>query len=287
MLIDLQLHSTYSDGLLTPIELARFMAGQGVKAAALTDHNTINGINEFQQACRRHNIKPITGLEIYTKLDNKKFNILWYNFKEPDEELHNILHNSHLRRRDKVRKVLKKLAKRGFVLEIEKILDGYSNYIPINRVVGDICRLSRNRAKIKRELKNKNPREEQIIGEYFYNKKIGRLYESCVSFERILKLRKKIGGQIILNHPAKYGYIKVEFWEKLKQLGIDGVELLSPHHSVGAIMYIQYLAREMKLIETGGSDFHCFEGENPLLNNSWQYFKINSKYLKGVEKIIG
>lgn len=286
MLIDLQLHSTYSDGLLSPTDLARFIAGKGVKIAALTDHNTINGLNEFRRACKDLKIKPITGLELYVKLDNKKFNILWYNFQEPDTELHQLLHNSHLRRRDKMRKALKKLAKRGFVLEIEKILDGYSNYIPINRVVGGICRSSRNRAKIKRELMNKNPREDQIISEYFYNKKIGRLYESCISFERILKLRKKIGGQIILNHPAKYGYIKVDFWKKLKQLGIDGVELLSPHHSISAIMYIQYLAREMKLIETGGSDFHYSENENGLVQNAWQYFKIDSKYLKGVEKII-
>jgi predicted metal-dependent phosphoesterase TrpH len=287
MLIDLQLHSTYSDGYLTPTELARLLARQGVKAAALTDHNTISGLNEFRQAAKQYKIKPITGLELYVKLGNKKFNILWYNFKEPDQELHNILHNSQLRRRGKTRKILRKLVKRGFKISIDKTLDKYSQYIPINRIVGDIRQISRNRAKISRELKNKSPREDEIIKQYFFNPQIGKLHESYISFERVLKLRKRIGGQIIINHPAKYGYINIDFWKKLKKLGLDGAEVLSPHHSVGAVMYIQYLARELKLIETGGSDFHCFEGDRTLIKNSWQYFKINSRYLRGINKIIG
>ncbi|MBU4375047.1 PHP domain-containing protein, partial [Patescibacteria group bacterium] len=64
MLIDLQLHSTYSDGYLTPTELAGFLAKQGVKIAALTDHNTVGGLDEFRQACRACKIKPITGVEL-------------------------------------------------------------------------------------------------------------------------------------------------------------------------------------------------------------------------------
>lgn len=288
MLIDLQLHSTYSDGFLSPTDLARYMAGHGVKVAALTDHNTINGLNEFRQACERHDIKPITGLELYTKLDGKKLNILWYNFKEPDAELHQLLHNSQMRRRGKIRKALKKLIKLGFKLNIDKILDQYSNYIPINRVARDIWVVPENRKKIKRQLKNNYPREDAIIKEYFYNKKIGRLNESYIDLKRILKLRKKIGGRLIINHPAKFGSINVEFWKKLKNLGIDGTELLSPHHSFGAIMYIQYLTRQMGFIETGGSDFHYVENIKDLkIENAWQYFKIDSKYLRGVNKIIG
>jgi len=62
---------------------------------------------------------------------------------------------------------------------------------------------------------------------------------------------------------------------------------LSPHHSIGAIMFAQHISTELKFIETGGSDFHRHEGDKYSLQNSWQYFKIDSKYLKGIEKIIG
>ena len=99
MLIDLQLHSTYSDGYLTPAELVSFIAKQGVKAAALTDHNTVGGLGEFERACRARGIKPITGMELYVKLDNKKFNLLWFNFDDKNPELHKMLRAAQIRRR--------------------------------------------------------------------------------------------------------------------------------------------------------------------------------------------
>ena len=69
-------------------------------------------------------------------------------------------------------------------------------------------------------------------------------------------------------------------------MGIEGIEKLSPHHPFGAVMYIQFLAREYGFIETGGSDFHRHEGGNQLIQNSWEYYKINSDKLHGIETII-
>ena len=125
------------------------------------------------------------------------------------------------------------------------------------------------------------------IDEYFHNKEIGILRNSYIDINRVMKLRKKVGGQIVLCHPGKSSHIREEFIEKMKKMGMDGVEVLSPHHSIGAVMYVQHLARKYNFLETGGSDFHKFEGDNQLLQHSWEYFEINSKYLRGVKKIIG
>jgi predicted metal-dependent phosphoesterase TrpH len=287
MLIDLQLHSTYSDGYLTPTALVRFIAKQGVKAASLTDHNTVGGLDEFRRACRGYKIKPVTGLELYVKLNNQKFGILWFNFDDKNPELHDILRDSQTRRRGRARCILKKLKVRGLKMDINRILDKYNHYAPLNQIIDDIYALPCNRRKIKRDLGISNPTEGEIIMKYFKNSDIGILHESYINIKRILKLRKKIGGQIILNHPGKHQQLKRDFLEKLKKLGIDGIELLSPHHSVGAVMYIQFISRELDFITTGGSDFHRFEGSRALIQNSWQYFKINTKYLRGIDKIVG
>lgn len=287
MLIDLQLHSNYSDGYLTPTELAKFIASQGVRVASLTDHNTVGGLEEFKRACQQYKIKPITGLELYAKLRTRRLNLLWYNFDKKSPELHKILRNSQIRRRSKVRNILKKLKLKGFKIDINKILDKHTHYTPLNHIVNDIWSVPANRKKIKRELETKNPREGEIMGEYFYNKKIGRLHESYIDIKRILKLRKKIGGQLILNHPGKHDQLKKELLSEMKKLGIDGLEMFSPHHSIGAIMYGQDMARQFDFITTGGSDFHRHEGEGFALQNSWQYFKVDSKYLRKVNKIIG
>lgn len=286
MLIDLQLHSSYSDGYLTPHDLVKFIAESGVKVASLTDHNTVSGVGEFRSACEKYKIKPVTGLELYVKLKNKKFNLLWFNFDYKNPELHALLRDIQIRRRARVRRLLKKLANLGFKIRVNKILDKYNHYIPLNHIVDEVWKTSFNRAKIKKKLGAKKPRVEEIISAYFWNKKIGRLRESYINIERIIKLRKKIGGQLVLNHPGKNNCLKKDFLVKLKKIGIDGIEVLSPHHSIGAVMYAQFMAKELKLIMTGGSDFHLHEGGKFPLQNSLDYFKIDSKYLKEIKKII-
>ncbi|MEA3398281.1 MAG: PHP domain-containing protein, partial [Patescibacteria group bacterium] len=198
MLIDLQLHSKYSDGYLSPTEVAKFIAEQGVKAAALTDHNTVGGIDEFRHACRKWKIKPINGLELYVKLHRYRFNLLWYNFNEDDPDLHNMLRRSHARRRRSMRILLDKLAAHGFKININQILDKYNRYVPANHVADDIMAVRANINLVKRELKIDNPREGDFLMEYFYNKNIGKLKNAHIDMDDIIVLREKIGGQLVL-----------------------------------------------------------------------------------------
>lgn len=288
MKIDLQFHSTYSDGQLTPTGVANFAYSKGVKVASLTDHNTVAGIGEFKIACKKRKIKPIIGLELYVKYHNKKFNILWYNFDDAHAELHNFLRETQIRRRSNARRILNKVIDRiGLELDVEKVLDNHSHYIPINAIVYAMAASKKNQQIFEKDLGIKNPREEDIMMEYLKNKKYGVLNESYVDIMRVFKLRKKIGGKLVINHPGKNTRLNIDQYRQLKDLGINGIEVLSPHHSLGAVMYFQYLCREIGFIETGGSDFHVFEGNRAKIQNAWDYFSIDSKYLKGIEKIIG
>lgn len=284
MLIDLQIHSTYSDGYLTPTKIVKFLLENGVKVAALTDHNTVSGLGEFHEAGKKLGLKTITGIELYTSLGNRKFNMLWYNFDYKNPKLHNLLRETQKRRRVSARKTLNKLKDRGYKIDVEELLDGYLHYLPVNKIGGVFYEA--NKKRINRELGMKNPREEDYLGEYFFNNKIGKLKESYINIERIIKLREEIGGQLIFCHPGKHNKYSGNLPEKLYKLGIDGIETLSPHHSIGAIGYCQFLAREYNWIETGGSDYHLSFGNRYQIQHSWQWFKIDSKHLKGVKKII-
>jgi len=288
MIIDLQHHSTYSDGQLTPTGVANFAYSNGVKVVALTDHNTVAGLDEFRKACVKRKMKPICGLELYVKLNHKKFNILWYNFDDTHPELHSLLRETQIRRRGNVRRILNKVIEhKKLELNIEKVLDSHNHYIPINGIVYAMWKSKKNQKIFEEDLGIKNPREEDIMMEYLKNKKYGVLNESYVNVKRIIKLRERVGGQLIINHPGKSGHLSREQFQYLKELGMDGIEVLSPHHSLGAVMYYQYLSNEMDFIETGGSDFHIFEGGRAKIQDSWDYFKIDSKYLRKIERIIG
>lgn len=288
MRIDLQLHSTYSDGYLTPTELAKFAHDKGIKVAAITDHNTMRGYDEFKVACKEYGIKPIVGMELYVKYRNKAFNILWYNYDRKNPDLHKMLRDTQIKRRRLMREVLESLQKRGFKFDIYKILDKYNHYVPLNHVVDDFLSNKDNLQKVKKQLKTDDVMEGFVINEYFKNKKYAVLHNSYVTVNRLLKLKRKVGGKIILCHPAKHHHVQEKLIAKLKDIKfIDGLEIMSPHHSYGAVMYLQHIARQFKLIETGGSDFHRFEGGGYPIQYSWDYFKIQSRYLKGVKKVIG
>lgn len=287
MLIDLQIHSMYSDGYLHPTELAEMLKQKGIKVAALTDHNTVGGVAEFKDACKKLGIKAIVGMELYVKLNHKQFNILWFNFNKDHQELHKALYNTHVLRKANVRRILNNLKQSGFKLNVEKILDRFNRYTPINHIVDEFLAQPGVMAQVKKTLQTNQLREEEVMREYFFNPKYGVLRETCMNIERVMKLREKIGGQIILNHPGKNNCLKKDFLAKLKKLGFDGIEVLSPHHSIGATMYAQYMAKQFNFIETGGTDYHKDEGFTAPIQNCYSYFKIDSKYLLGVEKIIG
>mgnify|MGYP003394183793 CR=1 FL=1 len=287
MLIDLQLHSTYSDGYLTPDRLADFLSVNNIKVAALTDHNTIGGLDEFKSACEKKKIKAIPGVELYVKLGHKKFNLLWYNFDKNNAELHNLLRESQARRRRQIRNALHKLKQRGFEIDESRLLDKFNHYIPLNHLIDEISKLPANKKIIVKKLNVANPSQDEVLMKIFKNKTFARISESYIGLKQILNLRKKISGQLILNHPGKHERLDRKFIKTIKALGLDGLEVLSPHHSIGAVMQLQRLAREYKLIMAGGSDFHRFEPTPAELNSCYNYFKIDSSYLTDIKKIIG
>jgi predicted metal-dependent phosphoesterase TrpH len=284
MKIDLQVHSTYSDGFFSPAKLVDFLAKNDIKLAALTDHNTVRGQDEFKRFAKKANLKTITGLELYVYLERRHFNILWYNFDDKDPALHDLLRETQIRRKGIVRKSLNKLKEQGYKVDTERILDKFTHYIAVNKVANEFY--SQNKTKIHKELNNNNPLEEDILNEYFYSSEHTRLRETYINIERVFELRKKIGGQIIFCHPGKYNKYRGDLPEKLNELGIDGIEVLSPHHTIGSIVYCQYLAKKYDWIETGGSDFHLPIGQHFTLQHAWQWFNIESDYLRKIYKII-
>ncbi len=287
MLIDLQLHSKYSDGSFSPKQLALMLESFGVKVASLTDHNSIAGQLEFRKQANLLGIKTVFGLELYVKFKTYRFNVLWYNYDINSKDLHHLLEDTQRRRKLSIAKALDNLEDSGLSLNLKSYFNKYQySYLPINALVKEIWKAPKNQRIIKRELDNKFPREEEMISHYFYPKKGLKLNEAYVSFERIVNLKKAIGGQIIFAHPALHRKLRDSKLEELIKAGLDGLELLSPHHSYNNVVRLASLIKRYKLIASGGSDFHLPAEANTKTKFSWQWYKIDSDYLRGVNKII-
>lgn len=288
MLIDLQIHSIYSDGYLSPTAAAKFLAKQGVKVASLTDHNTLDGWPEFFKACQKLKIKAVPGIELYTRLNNQQINLLWYNLPIGNQQIDKLLLTSQRHWALRLRQHLQKLIQADLLVKnSQEVVEQFTHYVPTNGLLDALLLIPGNRTIIAEQLDDQKFREEAAIGLLFGNKKIGRLRPSCIDIKRITKLRQELGGQLVFCHPAKGRSIKIGLINKLKNLGIDGIEVLSPHHSLGAVMYIQDLAERYDLIMTAGSDFHRFEEGSHGLRSAYDYWRADSHDLRRIKEIIG
>ncbi|HPJ01494.1 MAG TPA: DUF294 nucleotidyltransferase-like domain-containing protein [Candidatus Limiplasma sp.] len=90
--VDLHCHSSWSDGTLPPAEVAYMLYQNGVKIAALTDHDTIMGLKAFQKALAQYDISYIPGAEITASYQNDTLHILAYGFDEEDDALKTLLY---------------------------------------------------------------------------------------------------------------------------------------------------------------------------------------------------
>lgn len=251
-MIDLHIHSTYSDGTLTIEELISNGINNDVKIMSITDHDTVLGIQEYSKNIN-DKIIIVPGVEISTETyylgKKSKIHLLGYGY-----ELYNELFN----------KMLCDLCKRHHDDNKEYI----ENLIPKFRYLSSEYFLGFNYGKsgwLYKSILNyvgKNLTKEQFeeLREYLVNNKpIYNKYNECV--EDVIKLIKDCGGYAVFAHPQKCNLTEEELNSLVKYLndiGLDGLETYHIEALENDRNLIHNIALEYDLYETGGSDFHSF-----------------------------
>ena len=120
--IDLHIHTTMSDGVLTPKEVIEEAYKNGVSVIAIADHDTTEAYNdELFSYAESKNIKLINAVEISTKVYNVGIHVLGYNFDLKDKAMQESLYKIRNARHDYLHKVAKKLNELGYFLNIEEL----------------------------------------------------------------------------------------------------------------------------------------------------------------------
>ncbi len=249
-LFDLHLHSVYSDGFLTPEELAAKCEEYGLAGAALTDHDSIDGWEEFSRA---GNLITIPGVEIISCHQGNEIHILGYGVDPEHPLLKATLTKIVESRQERARKILRCLQKAGVELTWEEIVP-YAG----RRFVG--------RVHIYRAMKEKG-----IIGEdpekaafrYFLSPG-GVAYVPHREFPtlEIISLVRQAGGCPVWAHPGRVDNNRA-LLEDLVDRGLEGIEVFYPAHPPPVVAELTMLAEKYGLIMTGGSDYHGWPNENP------------------------
>jgi hypothetical protein len=244
---DLHLHTTESDGRLTPGQLISLAAKTGIDAIAITDHDTINGVIPALEAARSTpSLMVIPGIELSTDVAEGEIHILGYfiNFKDPSllHELHD-LEDSRKGRAEKMVGKLNGLGKSISYQRVKELAKGSSIGRPhIAQALLEAGYIST---------------EREAFDLYIGNNKPAYVERKKMLPAEAVKIILKAAGLPVLAHPSFVANLELVISE-LKTAGLVGIETHYPKYTRDQTRSYNRLANSYKLITTGGTDYHAF-----------------------------
>lgn len=242
---DLHTHTWCSDGRLAPEDLVRKVYDCGIRALAVTDHDTIDGLVEARAAGDRLGVEIIPGVELSVTLDEREIHLLGYCFDSTNRDLVAHLRAFRTRREERAERIIDLLNKQGAALRLEDV--------DVHVRGGIIGRPHIAQALVARGL----------VGTYeqafaWYLKDFGPAFVPKPLFPaaEALALLHAAGGIGVLAHPGSR--VTGRMIGTLTRAGLDGLETVHPSHSLSLTRQFRDVVRERGLIETGGSDYHGF-----------------------------
>ncbi|MBF0120216.1 MAG: PHP domain-containing protein [Desulfobacterales bacterium] len=252
--IDLHIHSTASDGTLSPREIISLAKESNITAIAITDHDTIDGSKEAISNGIPQSLNFLTGIELSASPPpsfpcSGSFHILGYGIDVNNKSLNEILPVLRDARKNRNPLIIEKLNKLGIKVSLDEVSE-HAKDSQIGRP--HIAMTMVNKGLIK------------SIDEAF-NKFLGKGKPAYVDKYRIdcpkaIEMINNAGGIAVLAHPFLIKPKNNESIENLiitlKDIGISGIEAYYPEHTTEYISYYVSLAKKYNLIITGGTDFH-------------------------------
>lgn len=246
--IDLHVHSTVSDGTMTPKDLVLYAKKKGLTAFALTDHDTIDGLAEAMATGNSINMEVIPGIELAAYYQDVELHILGYFIDQNDslflQELH---HWQNARERRNIR-MIERLNDLGFPITIAALQNAAGSKVITRAHYG------------------------KWLFEQGYVKNIAEAFQKYIGADspayipRELPTPKDCIGMIhnakgiaVLAHPFLYSFSEQELHQTIQSLvkdDLDGLEVIYSTHTPKQEKLLRHLASHYGLLQTGGSDFH-------------------------------
>jgi len=250
--IDLHLHTTASDGVMKPSEIVRYAKRKGLQAIAITDHDTIEGLEEGLSEANRIDFEVIPGIEISAEYSPGSMHLLGFLLDINHPLLKERLEYLQKARAERNPKIVEKLNRLGIEITYEEVVKASGG--------GQV-----GRPHFAQVLLEKNyVRNYQEAFERFLRKG-APAYVDKFRFKpkEAIHFIKEAGGITVLAHPNTLhmnGYSDLEnLILGLVEEGLKGIEVYYPEHSHLEVAQYKILAERHGLLITGGTDYHGIE----------------------------
>lgn len=271
--IDLHTHSTCSDGTFTPTEVVIAAKKAGLRAIALTDHDTIDGLKEAVEAGRKYGVEVITGIEFSVESDTE-MHLLGLDFNLDCPAITDVLYEMIIQRDKRNSEVIKLLENIGIHITIDDILAEATS-----KVTG--------RSQIAKAMLKKGYVDtvKEAFDKYLSFGKPAFVPRKTITPEKAIEIIRKSGGKSSLAHLNQIGKSNAELYKiltHLKSAGLDAVEGYYTEYTDDMNERYRKMAADTGLKLTGGSDFHGANKDNHNIGTGKGNLKIPYSLLQAI-----
>ena len=247
-MIDLHVHTTASDGEFSPSEIIDKALLNGLTHIAITDHDTINGLDEAISYAKGKNIVVIPGVELNAKVSKGQMHILGYFIDYSNTEFIKAMKKFEDERNSRNDKFIEMFNQLGIDISLEDV-----KKYAIGTVIG--------KPHFARVLLEKGYTQdiEEGFDKFFNQEPLKSIKRISYSPKEIIKLIKSAGGTAVLAHPQSLKLDNEELERtilELKDLGLDGLECYHSKQSDEEMNFFKTLAEKHNMLITLGSDYH-------------------------------
>lgn len=247
-MIDLHVHTTASDGQYSPSEIIYKAKEKNLKAIAITDHDTLNGLEEAKAAAEKYDIDLVPGIELNINGSIGEFHLLGLGIKNISSSMETILKNVIKNREIRNENIIQKMKADGIDISLDELYKTFPNTIIGRPHFAEIL-VNKGIVKIRQQAFD----QYLARGRKWYVERIGtNLDEAIVGIV-------ESGGIPVIAHPMSlylsWGKLP-EMMQKYYEQGVVGIEAFHPGARVTECLRLEELGRKIGFIITAGSDFH-------------------------------
>lgn len=266
MLADLHIHSTFSDGFLTPKEIVDEAKKTNIGVIAITDHDSVSGFIEAKEYSGKINGGPkiFSGIELGTQLGEKTIHVLGYHFDEKYEPLLRKTYELRHAREIRLAQIVDKVRTLGYNVAVEPT---------------DTSRRAFGRPHIAKALVEKGYFKDiqEAFDVLLKQGKPAYVPQPKLSPTEAVDLIQRAGGIAFLAHPSELKDIKL-VQNLLSIIKFDGIEVWHPSAGHEACIWFE-LAKKHKMLVSGGSDFHGDSDRFPKRLGDFSILYQNVKFM--------
>jgi len=254
MIADLHTHSHYSDGYLSPKDLIRTASDNNCTHLALTDHDSVKGLEQASEFAKLSNIKLINGVEVSSKFNHFSLHIVGLGIDHKNDSLLDGLERNNRFRVERAKKISEGLEIVGIeqpLIEAKKLSK-----------TKNITRTHFAQMLVKKGI---CPNVQSVFKKFMTGNKPGAVKGEWIEASETIHQIHKAGGLAVLAHPFRYKLTLSKLKKiiiSLKDAGLDGLEIVNSFSTSEETHLIKNIADENHLLYSFGSDFHGWPNQN-------------------------